>query len=84
MLHPLLQASLKELGTLPERKGEVLASVLAKYDGEAFSIDAAERPVERSQDKECLARNINLSQCLICWDSPAASIREYIVRIFLH
>ena len=50
VLHPLLQESLKELGTLPERKGEALVSVLAKFDGEAFTMDAAERPVERSQD----------------------------------
>ena len=52
VLHPLLQESLKELGALPERQGEALASVLAKYDGEAFTMDAAERPVERSQDSD--------------------------------
>lgn len=52
VLHPLLQASLKELGALPERQGEALASVLAKYNGEAFSMDAAERSVERSQDDD--------------------------------
>ncbi|MGB3780748.1 MAG: transposase family protein [Tunicatimonas sp.] len=50
VLHPLLQESLKELGALPERSGEALASVLAKYDGEAFNMDAAERAVERSKD----------------------------------
>ena len=52
LLHPLLQESLKELGALPERQGEALASVLAKYDGEAFTMDAAERAVERSQDSD--------------------------------
>lgn len=52
VLHPLLQESLKELGALPERKGEALVSVLAKYDGEAFTMDAAERSVERSQDND--------------------------------
>ena len=35
VLHPMLQESLKELGALPERQGKVVASVLAKYDGEA-------------------------------------------------
>lgn len=52
VLHPLLQESLKELGALPERQGEAVASVLAKYDGEAFTMDAAERTVERSQDDD--------------------------------
>lgn len=52
VLHPLLQASLKELGTLPERQGEAMISVLNKYDGEAFTMDAAERAVERSQDDD--------------------------------
>ena len=40
----------KALGTLPERQGEAVSSVLAKYDGEAFTMNAAERTVERSQD----------------------------------
>ena len=52
VLHPLLQESLKELGALPERQGKAVASVLAKYDGEAFTMDAAERSVERSQDDD--------------------------------
>ena len=52
VLHPLLQESLKELGALPERRGEAVSSVLAKYDGEAFTMDAAERAVERSQDND--------------------------------
>jgi hypothetical protein len=52
LLHPLLQASLDEVGALPERQGEAIASVLAKYDGEAFTMDAAERTVERSQDDD--------------------------------
>ncbi len=57
VLHPLLQESLKELGALPERRGEAVASVLAKYDGEAFTMDAAERAVERSQDDDTRAAN---------------------------
>lgn len=52
VLHPLLQKSLKELGALPERRGEALASILAKYDGEAFTMDAAERSIERAQDDD--------------------------------
>ena len=36
VLHPLLQESLSELGALPERQGEAVASVLAKYDGEGL------------------------------------------------
>ena len=52
LLHPLLQDSLSELGMMAERSGPALASVLAKYNGEAFNIDAAERPVERSQDDD--------------------------------
>lgn len=52
VLHPLLQESLKQLGALPERQGEAVASVLAKYDGEAFNMDGADRPVERSQDDD--------------------------------
>lgn len=52
VLHPLLQESLKELEALPKRQGEVLASLLAKYDGEAFTLDATERAVERSQDDD--------------------------------
>ena len=52
VLNPLLQESLKELGALPEHQGEALASVLAKYDGEAFTMDVAECPVERSQDSD--------------------------------
>lgn len=51
-LHPLLQESLCELGMLPERQGAALASLLAKYEGEAFTMDAAERAVERSQDDD--------------------------------
>ena len=34
--------------------------------------------------KECLNRNIALSQCLICWGSPAASTRGCTVRISWH
>ena len=52
VLPPLLQKSLAELGALPERKGEAVVSVLAKYNGEALTMDAAERPVERSQDDD--------------------------------
>ncbi len=52
VLHPLLQDSLDELGALPERQAEAVVSVLAKYDGEAFSMDATERSVERSQDDD--------------------------------
>lgn len=52
LLHPLLQDSLDEVGALPERAGEAMVSVLAKYDGEAFTMDAAERTVERSQDDD--------------------------------
>ena len=40
------------LDGLPERRGEAVSSVLAKYDGEAFTMDAAERAVERSQDTD--------------------------------
>lgn len=52
LLHPLLQESLSEVGVLPDRAGEAMDSVLAKYDGEAFTMDAAERPVERAQDDD--------------------------------
>ena len=60
--HALLQESLSELGALPERQGQAVASVLAKYDravnrGEAFTMDVAERPVERSQDDDNRAAN---------------------------
>ncbi len=52
LLHPLLQESLLALGMMPERSGPALVWVLAKYNGEAFNIDAAERSVERSQDDD--------------------------------
>lgn len=52
LLHPLLQDSLAELGALPQRQGALLTALLAKYDGEAFSLDAAERRVERAQDDD--------------------------------
>lgn len=52
LLHPLLQDSLGELGALPEPAGPSLVSLLAKYDGQAFTMDVAERVVERSQDDD--------------------------------
>ena len=52
LLLPLLKESLSELGMLPERRGAHLASALAKYNGEVFTLDGAERPVERSQDDD--------------------------------